>query len=124
MDISEIHWTRNKICSYVLQLEGDEKRDAYYWVGYSSDLEKRILQHLDCAPGGAQFTSLHKPVSILQIRVHESVSEALAMETALWNFWAGKLKDYNAVRGGRYNCVEDLKYKPRCWNPIKENDTQ
>ena len=124
MDVSEIHWTRNKICSYVLKLEGDASREAYYWVGYSCDLEKRILQHLGKAPGGAKFTALHKPVEILQVRIHETTAEAMAMETALWNFYAAKLNDYDAVRGGRYNCTTDLRYPPRGWNPVQENQTQ
>ena len=51
MDISEVHHTRGKICTYTLELENDK-----WWVGYSTDLEKRISQHMGKAPGGAQWT--------------------------------------------------------------------
>ena len=34
MDIGEVHRTRDKICTYTLELENDK-----WWVGYSTDLE-------------------------------------------------------------------------------------
>ena len=53
MDIGEVHRTKGKICVYTLELEGDTENGKYFWVGYSQDLERRILQHCGKAPGGA-----------------------------------------------------------------------
>ena len=115
MDISEVHHTKGKICTYTLELENDK-----YWVGYSTDLEKRISQHMGKAPGGAKWTALHKPKRIAEVKVHDSISEALAMETANWNLLAA-LHGHDNVRGGRYNLCENLKYLPRTWRENKEN---
>ena len=120
MDIGEVHRTKGKICTYVLELEGDQENEAYYWVGYSLDLERRMLQHCGKAPGGAKWTALHPPKKLLEVKVHDSVSEALARETANWNLLAA-LHGHDNVRGGRYNLCEPLKYLPRTWREIKEN---
>ena len=42
MDISEVHHTKGKICTYTLELENEK-----WWVGYSQDLEKRfrVMSH-------------------------------------------------------------------------------
>ena len=117
MDIGEVHRTKGKICTYVLELEGDQDNEAYFWVGYSQDLEKRILQHCGKAPGGAKWTALHRPKKLLQVTEQHSISEALAAECAQWNLLAA-LHGPDVVRGGRYNLCEPLRYPPRGW---KEN---
>ena len=117
MDIGEVHRTKGKICTYTLLLEGDEEHDEYFWVGYSQDLEKRILQHCGKAPGGAKWTALHRPKKLLQVTEQHSISEALAAECAQWNLLAA-LHGPDVVRGGRYNLCEPLRYPPRGW---KEN---
>ena len=116
MDISEGHRTKGKICTYTLELE-----NGMWWVGYSTDLEKRISQHMGKAPGGAQWTALHKPKRIAEVKLHSSISEALAYETANWNLLAA-LHGENNVRGGRYNLCEDLKYPPRGWKEKKASE--
>ena len=45
-------------CVYVLRLEGDDKFDAYYYVGSTHQLNIRVAQHI--ALCGAKFTKLHK----------------------------------------------------------------
>ena len=115
MDISEVHHTKGKICTYTLELENDK-----YWVGYSTDLENRISQHMGKAPGGTKWTALHKPKRIAEVKVHDSISEALAMETANWNLLAA-LHGHDNVHGGCYNLCENLKYLPRIWRENKEN---
>ena len=116
MDISEVHRTKGKICTYTLELENGK-----WWTGYSTDVEKRIAQHCQKCPGGAKWTKLHKPVRLAEIKVHDSISEALAMETANWNLLAA-LHGENNVRGGRYNLCEDLKYPPRGWREKREKE--
>ena len=123
MDVSEVHKTKAKICSYVLKCAApaDSEKDAYYYVGMSEDLEKRMLQHTGAAEGGAQFTSVYPPTELISVKIHETIEEAYAAECANWNLYAGILKDYDAVRGGRYNSILPLRYPPRGWKPIQEN---
>ena len=32
MDIGQVHRTKGKICVYVLELEGDQENESYYWL--------------------------------------------------------------------------------------------
>ena len=43
LDLSEIHKTKGKICSYVLKLDGDAEHDYYIYCGYTRDVEYRML---------------------------------------------------------------------------------
>ena len=43
------------------------------------------------------------------------MAEALAVECANFNLWAGKLKNFDLVRGGRLNGVDPLKHAIRGW---------
>ena len=115
MDLSEVHKTRGKIISYVLKLEGDADHEFYIYCGMTNDGEKRMLQHTGIIPGGAKWTALHPPVALLSVCIHDTKEEALAAECCNWNLWAGKLGDFDAVRGGRLNGVEPLRYPPRGW---------
>ena len=54
---------------------------------------------------------------------------AIVAEVALWNLWAGKLKDPQVVRGGRINAAGKIPYPPRGWprekkKPAKEENEQ
>ena len=121
LEISEVHKTKGKICSYVLKLDGDAASEYYIYCGMTKDAEYRMLQHTGAAPGGAKWTSLHAPNEILSLRVHETMEDALATECANFNLWCGRLKDFNRCRGGRLNGKEPLKYAPRGWKPEPEN---
>ena len=115
MRVEDIHKTKGKICSYVLRCDGDDVHDYHIYCGYTKDIEVRLLQHTGVAPGGAQWCILHPPNELLSLRLHENDEEAMAAECANFNLWAGKLKDYDRVRGGRLNCTCPLKFKPRGW---------
>ena len=125
MDVSEVHKTKGKICSYVLKCTppANSEKDAYYYVGMTEDVERRMLQHTGASEGGAQFTATYCPIELINIKIHEILEEAYAAEVANWNLYAGLLKDYDAVRGGRYNSILPLRYPPRGWKPIQENQT-
>ena len=110
-----LHKQKGTICSYCLKLEGDEENDYYVYVGWTKDLEKRMLEHTGVREGGAAFCKLHKPTEILSVKIHETEQEAILCEVANWNLWAGKLNDPNRVRGGRLNMTEKLPYPPRGW---------
>ena len=116
MDLSQVHKTKGKICSYVLKLDGDSVHDFYIYCGMTKDAEYRMLQHTGAAPGGAKWTTLHPPNEILSLKVHETEENAIAAECANWNLWSGRLKSYDRVRGGRLNGTDPLKYPPRGWN--------
>ena len=110
-----IHKQKGTICSYCLKLEGDEENEYYVYVGWTNDLEKRMLEHTGIRKGGASFCKLHKPIEILAVKIHESEQEAILCEVANWNHWAGRLQDPDRVRGGRLNMTEKLPYSPRGW---------
>ena len=61
------------------------------------------------------------PAELVSLRIHETPEEAMAAECANWNLWAGRLRDYDRVRGGRLNGVDPLRFAPRGWRPDTEN---
>ena len=115
--MDEVHKTKGKICSYVLRFEGDR-----IYCGHTKDLEVRMLQHTGASPGGAKFCLEYPPQEILSVKIHETIAEALAMECANFNLWAGKLKNYDLVRGGQLNGVDPLRHAIRGWNVQRESD--
>ena len=113
--LNAVHHQKNVICSCVLKLEGDDANPSYWYVGWTKDLEKRMLEHTGVREGGAAFCKLHKPTEILSVKIHETEQEAILCEVANWNLWAVKLNNFNRVRGGRLNMMEKLPYPPRGW---------
>ena len=109
---------RGTHCAYALELQGDDRRPFYVYCGHTAkDLEYRMLQHTQQAPGGAVFTKAHPPTGeFLSVCVHATEEDAMAAECAAWNLWAGKLGSYQQVRGGRYNGLQDLQWPPRGWS--------
>ena len=85
MDLSQVHKTKGKICSYVHKLDGDSVHDFYIYCGMTKDAEYRMLQHAGAAPGGAKWTALHPPNELLSLKVHETEEDAIAAECANWN---------------------------------------
>jgi predicted GIY-YIG superfamily endonuclease len=62
---------------YTLNLKGGAK-----YVGYTSNLEKRISDHFSGM--GAKWTQKHKPVSVHIIRQVSSVAYAKRLETIIY----------------------------------------
>ena len=79
-----------------------------------------MLEHTGVREGGAAFCKVHKPTENLSVKIHQTEEEAVLMEVANWNLWAGRLNNPNRVRGGRLNCVGDLPYLPRGWPREKQ----
>ena len=52
-----VHKQKGTICSYCLKLEGDEENDYYVYVGWTKDLEKRMLEHTERGRCGLLQTS-------------------------------------------------------------------
>ena len=113
MPLSDVHNAKGVICSYTIRCRGDSSEEFYIYCGYSSDIEVRILDH---ARGeGAGWCAVHEPEEILSCVICSSIQQAMVLEVANWNMWAGKLRDYDRVRGGRFNLVGPLPYPPRGW---------
>ncbi|EEM8427503.1 hypothetical protein DFQ98_08840 [Salmonella enterica subsp. enterica serovar Essen] len=84
---------------YVLSLE-----DGYYYVGYTTNVEHRYQQHL--SGEGAQWTKVHKPISIIEIR-----EGGFEEETAVTLEYIEKY-GINKVRGGKFINYSSAKYLP------------
>lgn len=61
---------------YILECE-----DGSYYIGYSTDVQKRFKKHL--SGKGAKYTRSHKPKSILVTFPCSTKSEALKLEYQL-----------------------------------------
>ena len=123
MDLSQIHKFRGSFVSYVLPLEGDAENASYVYVGCTANVEHRMADH--ALGRGAKWTRLHKPTGqIWHLQLHDTMLAAMCAEVALWNLWAGKLKNFNRCRGGRLNGVEPLRYPPRGWREPRSEISQ
>ena len=80
-------------CAYALRLQGDANAPEYFYVGSTSDIQTRIAQHTGAIPGGAKWTALHPPVSVLDVVPCATAFQAACVECALWGLYAGKCKD-------------------------------
>ena len=84
-------------CVYVLRLEGDDKFDAYYYVGSTHQLNIRLAQHI--ALCGAKFTKLHKFVAIHSVELvnGDALQRENELTLELMNVFSS-----DCVRGGKY----------------------
>lgn len=67
------YFPRSRGYIYVLKLEGDAASDAYYYVGYTQDVERRLQEHF--GGDGSEWTKAHKPVSVLEVGEGEKADE-------------------------------------------------
>ena len=102
-------------CAYALRLQGDAHATEYYYVGSTSDIQTRIAQHTGAIPGGAKWTALHPPISVLDVVPCATAFQAACVECALWGLYARKCKDYDRVRGTKFCMLEPLRYPPTGW---------
>ena len=78
---------------YTLALE-----DENYYVGYSTDPETRIATHF--LGRGAQWTRLHRPVAVLNVRPGDTALENLTTIALMTRM------GWERVRGGRYSTLQ------------------
>jgi predicted GIY-YIG superfamily endonuclease len=85
-------------CVYVLELEGDESYDRYFYVGCTHNLNHRLSSHI--AGLGANWTKLHEFKCICEVRMVIEGS-ALDLENEVTLEYISK---YGAerVRGGKF----------------------
>lgn len=91
-------------CVYVLKLEGD-----FFYVG---KIETALLENLlRCHPGekGAIWTSIHKPIQILEVisAGNCSGSEVRGLHNDITLQYMA-IHGWRNVRGGDYNVIDDL----------------
>lgn len=90
------HFTTLSISLYALELE-----DNCWYIGLTRDVDKRFKQH--CRRKGADWTKLHKPIAIHEVRPTELTDEAEAskLEDAMTIEYA-IMYGIDFVRGGGY----------------------
>lgn len=57
--------------------------DGTYYTGLTSNLQKRLIQHNGKKAGGAKYTRIRRPVTLLYYEVFPTRSEALRRELAI-----------------------------------------
>ena len=94
---------------YVLELE-----DGFYYVGLTRNVDKRFNRHL--AGKGANWTKIHKPLSILHREITETHVESIAskLEDALTLKIASQY-GHDVVRGGQWCYVNNPVPIPTAW---------
>ena len=102
-------------CGYALRLQGDANAPEYYYVGSTSDIQTRIAQHTGAIPGGAKWTALHPPVAIESVVPCQSAFQAACTELGMWGLYAGRMRDYDKVRGGKFCMCGALRFPPTGW---------
>ena len=50
---------------YVLELEGDEHHDSYYYVGFAQNVGRRLRAHFQGE--GSHWTKMHPPCSVMEV---------------------------------------------------------
>lgn len=82
-------------CVYILQ----SLKDGKIYVGYSSNLRRRILEHNE---GKVPSTSSRKPLNLLEVEIFKTMREAKDREL-WWKSGAGRrrLKElFQSIKGG------------------------
>ena len=81
---------------YCLLLEGDR-----YYIGQTTNVMRRFNKHL--SGKGADWTSLYKPMSILEYQLYKKVTESYCVDLEDDKTFEYTDKyGYSRVRGGRY----------------------
>ena len=122
MDASDLNFCHNlrgrHIC-YVLKCGEDEHGHQMVYCGSTTNIERRVAQHLGLLEGGAAFCKVYKPISVLEVRLCNNAEEAVIMENILTSIWQSKC-GYQAVRGSRYNMPGPMKRPPIHMNACPE----
>ena len=113
------HNLRGKHIVYVLQCEPDADGNETRYVGSSSNIERRTAEHLGLKSGGAAWCKLHKPISVLEVRLCNNKEEAAIMEVMLTAVHQSQT-GYNCTKGGRWNMPGPMKRPPPYFDESKE----
>lgn len=80
--------------------------DGTYYVGSTSDIERRLLQHQGKLPGGSEFVKEHGYKALIWSQEVTTTDEALVLENDTANQYRLRLGD-DRVSGGVYLQHED-----------------
>ena len=114
MDASDLNFCHNlkgKHICYVLRCESDEHGHEMVYVGSTTNIERRIAQHLGLLEGGAAFCKQYKPISVIEVRLCNNAEEMAIMENILVSIHQARC-GYQAARGSRYNMPGPMKRPP------------
>ena len=114
-----VHNLKGKLFVYVLECEPGADGQQYRYVGSSSNVERRMAEHLGVRAGGASWCKAHKPISILEVRLCNTKEEAAAMEVMMCAMHM-KQTGYQACRGGRFNMPGNMKRPPPFFDEVQE----
>ena len=110
-----------KYIVYCLQCTPDENGNETRYVGYSTNIERRVSEHLGIKSGGASWCLKHKPVSVLEVRFCNNQEEAVAMENIMFAIHASQV-GYQCCRGSRLNMPGPMKRPPPYMEKCKEHN--
>ena len=114
MDASDLNFCHNlkgKHICYVLRCESDEHGHEMVYVGSTTNIERRMAQHMGLLEGGAAFCKQYKPISVLEVRLCNNAEEMAIMENILVSIHQARC-GYQSTRGSRYNMPGPMKRPP------------
>ena len=79
-DLNYCHTLRGKHICYVLNCGENEAGHQMVYCGSTTNIERRVAQHLGLLEGGAAFCKVYKPISVLEVRLCNNAEEAVIME--------------------------------------------
>lgn len=94
---------QREIVVYVLELVGEN-----YYIGQTTNIKRRTLQHSSNTPPASQWTAKHQPVRFVEIdsSVFYSESKAAHRESAITVQYMKKY-GWKKVRGGAFCCLDE-----------------
>ena len=111
LDINFCHNLRGKHICYVLKCEPDQDGHDMFYCGVTTNIEKRMAQHMGLLEGGAAFCKKYKPVSVLEVRLCNNAEECAIMENVMVSLYQAKC-GYQSTRGSRYNMPGAMRRPP------------
>ena len=115
MSLDYVHQLKGKHVVYVLALQPGEDGKPRRYVGSTSNVERRMAEHLGVKSGGAAWCKKYKPTDVISCRVVDSKEEAAVMEVMLTSLHMSQV-GINFCKGGRWNMSCDLKRRPPYFN--------
>ncbi len=114
-----VHNLKGKLFVYVLECQPGPDGQQYRYVGSSTNVERRMAEHLGMKAGGASWCKNHKPISVVEVRQCNTKEEAAAMEVMLCAMHMSQT-GYQACRGGRFNMPGNMRKKPPFFDDTEE----
>ena len=118
MSLDYVHQLKGKHIVYVLALQPGEDGKPRRYVGSTTNVERRMAEHLGVKSGGAAWCKKYKPTDVISCRVVDSKEEAAVMEVMLCSLHMAEVGP-QGCRGGRWNMSGDMKKRPPYFEDIE-----